>query len=176
MWLLSVQPWAQAARATGKTAFMRTLVQRVSQASVEVDGVISGEIDHGLLILLGVGQGDDEALARRMADKVAGLRIFSDEQGKFNLSLQDVGGGVLVVSQFTLFADTRKGRRPSFLDAAPPEQAAALVESFGRRLEALEIDTRYGIFGAHMHVALVNDGPVTIMLDSDDWQRPRRGG
>src|SRR5215218_8595178 len=118
---------------------MRALVQRVSRASVEVDGVITGSIDHGLLILLGVGQGDDETIARRMAEKVAGLRIFSDEQGKFNLSLQDVGGGALVVSQFTLFADTRKGKRPSFLDAAPPARAAALVESFGRHLEAIGI-------------------------------------
>lgn len=155
---------------------MRALVQRVNQASVEVDGVITGSIDHGLLILLGVGQGDDAAIAQRIADKVAGLRIFSDEQGKFNLSLQDVGGGVLVVSQFTLFADTRKGKRPSFLDAAPPDLAAALVECFGRHLEAMGFYTGYGVFGAHMHVALVNDGPVTIMLDSDDWQRPRHGG
>src|SRR5687768_9179893 len=115
---------------------MRALVQRVSRASVEVDGSVSGAIDAGLLILLGVGQDDDEIIALRMADKVAGLRIFSDEQGKFNLSLQDVGGGALVVSQFTLYADTRKGKRPSFLDAAPPERAAALVETFGRHLEA----------------------------------------
>jgi D-tyrosyl-tRNA(Tyr) deacylase len=154
---------------------MRALVQRVSQASVKVDGNVSGSIGDGLLILLGVGQSDDEIIARRMADKVAGLRIFSDPQGKFNLSLQDIGGEALVVSQFTLYANTRKGKRPSFLDAAPPEQAAVLVEIFGRHLESSGIYVGYGIFGAHMHVALINDGPVTIMLDSDDWQRPRHG-
>jgi D-aminoacyl-tRNA deacylase len=160
----------------GAAKRMRALVQRVKEASVVVDDAITGSIGHGLLVLLGVGQGDDETIARRMGDKVAGLRIFSDEQGKFNLSLQDIGGSALVVSQFTLYADTRKGKRPSFLGAAPPDQAAALVEIFGRHLEATGIPVGYGVFGAHMHVALVNDGPVTIMLDSDDWQRPRRGG
>ena len=155
---------------------MRALIQRVSEAAVEVDGAITGEIDGGLLILLGVANGDDEAIARRMAEKVAGLRIFSDEQGRFNLSLQDTGGGALVVSQFTLLADTRKGKRPSFLLAAPPEQAAVLVDTFASQLEASGIRVAHGVFGAHMRVSLVNDGPVTIMLDSDDWQRPRRGG
>ncbi len=155
---------------------MRALVQRVSEAAVEVDGAITGAIDGGLLILLGVASGDDEATARRMAEKVAGLRIFSDEQGRFNLSLQDTGGEALVVSQFTLLADTRKGKRPSFLLAAPPEQANALVDTFARHLETNGMPVAHGVFGAHMRVSLVNDGPVTIMLDSDDWQRPRRGG
>jgi D-tyrosyl-tRNA(Tyr) deacylase len=155
---------------------MRALVQRVSEAAVEVDGAITGAISGGLLILLGAANGDDEATARRMAEKVVGLRIFSDEQGRFNLSLQDIGGEALVVSQFTLLADTRKGKRPSFLLAAPPEQAAALVDTFAGHLEASGIPVAHGVFGAHMRVSLVNDGPVTIMLDSDDWQRPRRGG
>ena len=155
---------------------MRALVQRVSEAAVEVDGAITGAISGGLLILLGAANGDDEATARRMAEKVVGLRIFSDEQGRFNLSLQDIGGEALVVSQFTLLADTRKGKRPSFLLAAPPEQAAALVDTFAGHLEANGIPVAHGVFGAHMRVSLVNDGPVTIMLDSDDWQRPRRGG
>ncbi len=155
---------------------MRALVQRVSEAAVEVDGAITGAIDGGLLILLGVANGDDATTAHRMAEKVAGLRIFSDEQGRFNLSLQDTGGEALVVSQFTLLADTRKGKRPSFLLAAPPEQAAALVDTFASQLEASGIRVASGVFGAHMRVSLVNDGPVTIMLDSDDWQRPRRGG
>jgi D-tyrosyl-tRNA(Tyr) deacylase len=155
---------------------MRALVQRVSEAAVEVDGAITGAISGGLLILLGAANGDDEATARRMAEKVVGLRIFSDEQGRFNLSLQDIGGEALVVSQFTLLADTRKGKRPSFLLAAPPEQAAALVDTFAGHLEANGIPVAHGVFGAHMRVSLVNDGPVTIMLDSVDWQRPRRGG
>lgn len=155
---------------------MRALVQRVSQASVEVEGVITGSIKAGLLILIGVGHGDDDTVCQRMADKVAGLRIFSDQQGKFNLSLLDIGGAALVVSQFTLYADTRKGKRPSFLGAAAPDDAASLVVKFGQHLEGLGIATGYGVFGAHMQVDLVNDGPVTLMLDSDDWQRPRRGG
>src|SRR3712207_5923224 len=123
---------------------MRALIQRVRQASVEVEGTVTGSIDSGLLILLGIAQGDDDSICQRMADKVAGLRIFNDEQGKFNLSVLDVGGGALVVSQFTLFADTRKGKRPSFLQAAAPDEAAALVLSFGRHLEAQGITTGYG--------------------------------
>ncbi len=154
---------------------MRALVQRVTEAVVEVDGVVAGAIGAGLLVLLGIGHDDDAEIARRMADKVAGLRIFSDAEGRFNDSLIDVGGAALVVSQFTLFADTRKGKRPSFLDAAPPETANALVNIFVEHLRGLGITVGTGIFGAHMEVALVNDGPVTIMLDSDDWQRPRRG-
>ena len=153
---------------------MRALVQRVSKASVKVEGEIVGRIEAGLLVLLGVGVGDTEEIADKLAEKVAGLRIFSDADGKFNLSLLDTGGGALVVSQFTLLADTRKGKRPSFLHAAAPELAAGLVLRFEERLREQGIATAMGVFGAHMEVALVNDGPVTIMLDSDDWSRPRR--
>ncbi len=153
---------------------MRALVQRVSEASVKVEGEIVGRIEAGLLVLLGVGVGDTEEIADKLAEKVAGLRIFSDTDGKFNLSLLDTGGGALVVSQFTLLADTRKGKRPSFLDAAAPELAAGLVLRFEERLREQGVPTAMGVFGAHMEVALVNDGPVTIMLDSTDWSRPRR--
>ena len=153
---------------------MRALVQRVSEASVKVEGEIVGRIEAGLLVLLGVGVGDTEEIAAKLAEKVAGLRIFSDADGKFNLSLLDTGGGALVVSQFTLLADTRKGKRPSFLDAAAPELAARLVLHFEKRLREQGVPTAMGVFGAHMEVALVNDGPVTIMLDSADWSRPRR--
>lgn len=154
---------------------MRALVQRVGEASVEVDGAIMGAIGAGLLVLLGVASDDTPEVARKLAEKVAGLRIFSDADGKFNESLLDTGGGALVVSQFTLLADTRKGRRPSFLTAAAPEVAEALVGVFVQQLRGLGITVATGVFGAHMHVRLLNDGPVTIMLDSDDWQRPRRG-
>ncbi len=154
---------------------MRALVQRVTEASVVVDKQTVGAIRAGLLVLLGVTHGDDEGIARKLADKVAGLRIFSDEQGKFNRSLLDVGGAALIVSQFTLFADTRKGKRPSFLQAADPEVAAALVAVFRAHLGTLGLPVESGVFGAHMLVASINDGPVTIMLDSDDWQRPRHG-
>ncbi len=153
---------------------MRALIQRVAEASVKVEGRIVGRIESGLLVLVGVGVGDTEEIADKLADKVAGLRIFSDAGGKFNLSLLDTGGGALVVSQFTLLADTRKGKRPSFLDAAAPELASWLVLRFNERLRQLGIETAMGIFGAHMEVALINDGPVTIMLDSADWSRPRR--
>ncbi len=153
---------------------MRALVQRVSEASVKVEGEIVGRIEAGLLVLLGVGVGDTEEIADKLAEKVAGLRIFSDADGKFNLSLLDTCGGALVVSQFTLLADTRKGKRPSFLDAAAPELAAGLVLRFEERLREQGIGTAMGVFGAHMEVALINDGPVTIMLDSADWSRPRR--
>ncbi len=154
---------------------MKALVQRVREASVAVDGGIVGRTGPGLLVLLGVAQGDTPELAIRLADKVAALRIFSDAQGKFNLSLVDVGGGALVVSQFTLLADTRKGNRPSFIDAAPPDVAEPLVATFAERIGMAGVPVETGSFGAHMQVALVNDGPVTIMLDTDDWQRPRRG-
>lgn len=154
---------------------MRALVQRVTEAVVEVDGVVAGAVGAGLLVLLGITHDDNEEIARRLAEKVAGLRIFSDAEGHFNHSLHDVGGAILVVSQFTLYADTRKGKRPSFLEAAPPETANALVNVFVEQLRGLGITVGTGVFGAHMEVALVNDGPVTIMLDSDDWQRPRRG-
>ncbi len=153
---------------------MRALVQRVTEASVEVNGSVVGSIGTGLLVLLGAATGDSTETAQKLADKVAGLRIFSDEQGKFNNSLLDIRGAALVVSQFTLLADTRKGRRPSFLDAAAPESAQELVMVFGMHLRSLSLAVATGIFGAHMRVALVNDGPVTIMLDSADWERPRR--
>ena len=154
---------------------MRALVQRVTEASVEVNGSVVGSIGTGLLVLLGAATGDSTETAQKLADKVAGLRIFSDEQGKFNNSLLDIRGAALVVSQFTLFADTRKGRRPSFLEAAAPESAQELVMVFCEHLRSLGLAVETGVFGAHMRVALVNDGPVTIMLDSADWERPRRG-
>jgi D-tyrosyl-tRNA(Tyr) deacylase len=145
---------------------VRVLLQRVSSASVTVDGVVTGAIGRGLLLLVGVGQGDGPAETQRMAEKVAALRIFNDDAGKFNRSLLDVGGAALVVSQFTLYADARKGRRPSFVDAAPPELASPLVDAFAETLRGLGVRVERGVFGAHMDVTLVNDGPVTIMLDS----------
>lgn len=153
---------------------MRALIQRVTQASVRVEDTIVGAIGGGLLILMGVGQADGAAEVALLAEKIANLRIFSDSKGKFNLSLLDVGGAALVVSQFTLFADTRNGRRPSFIHAAPPDLAAPLVDRFGAALESYGVTVATGRFGASMQVQLVNDGPVTIWLDTDDWQRPRR--
>lgn len=153
---------------------MRAILQRVSEASVEVAGQIVGRTGPGLLILLGVAHGDGEAEARLLAEKIAQLRIFADADGKFDRSLLDSAGGALVVSQFTLFADTRKGRRPSFTAAAPPELAAPLVERFCEALRALGVPVETGVFGAQMRVALVNDGPVTIILDSDSLAQPRR--
>ncbi len=147
---------------------MRVLLQRVNRGSVTVDGQVTGAIEHGLVLLVGVGDGDTETHADRLADKVANLRIFNDDDGKFNRSLLDVGGGALVVSQFTLFADAKKGRRPSFIDAAPPEVAQPLCDYFADRLRAIGVNpVATGIFGAHMHVEIHNDGPVTIMLDTD---------
>ncbi|PDW00082.1 D-aminoacyl-tRNA deacylase [Candidatus Chloroploca asiatica] len=145
---------------------MRALIQRVSEASVTVEGSVVGAIGPGLLVLLGVGQGDGPAEAQFLADKTAGLRIFSDAAGKFNYSVQESGGSVLVVSQFTLYADTRKGRRPSFVRAAPPEVAQPLVEVYAEALRALGLTVAMGRFGAMMQVALLNDGPVTIMLEA----------
>lgn len=153
---------------------MRAVIQRVSEASVEVDGQVVGRTGPGLLVLLGVGHGDTAEEARQLAEKTAGLRIFSDAEGKFNLSLLDVRGGALVVSQFTLYADTRRGRRPGFSDAAAPELAAPLVEAYAAALRDLGATVATGVFGAHMRVALVNDGPVTIILDSEVWRQPRR--
>jgi len=147
---------------------MRAIIQRVREASVRVDGEIVGEIGLGMLILLGVGAGDGEAEARLLAEKCATLRIFADAAGRFNRALSEVGGAVLVVSQFTLYADTRRGRRPSFLGAAPPAQAAPLVDHFVTTLRRMGITVATGVFGAAMQVALINDGPVTISLDSDD--------
>ena len=146
---------------------MRALLQRVSRAAVIVDDEAIGEIDGGLLVLLGVGHGDTEEKAVRLAEKVARLRIFEDGASKFNLSLLDVGGSALVVSQFTLYADTRRGRRPSFIEAAPPAVAERLVASFVQALSALGVTVATGRFGAHMRVRLENDGPVTIWLSDD---------
>ena len=145
---------------------MRAVVQRVSEASVEVDGRIVGKVGEGLLVLVGVEQDDTEADADYIAEKTAGLRIFNDDEDKMNLSVTEVGGAVLLISQFTLHGDCRRGRRPSFIDAARPETAIPLYEGVSRRLRAAGLPVATGEFGAHMHVSLVNDGPVTVLLDS----------
>jgi len=145
---------------------MRAVVQRVSRAAVRVEGRVAGEVGRGLLVLLGVAAGDAEEDARWMADKLAQLRIFVDEGGKMNRSVADVSGGVLLVSQFTLLADARKGNRPSFAAAAAPEAASALYEQVRAALAARGLPVATGVFRAHMEVELVNDGPVTILLDS----------
>lgn len=145
---------------------MRAVVQRVSRAQVRVDGAVTGSVERGLLALLGVARGDGPDDARAMADKLAALRIFEDPDGKMNLSVADVGGGVLVVSQFTLLGDARKGNRPGFTDAAPPEEANALYQTACELLRAKGLPVAQGVFRAHMEVELVNDGPVTILLDS----------
>jgi D-tyrosyl-tRNA(Tyr) deacylase len=146
---------------------MRLVVQRVSRAQVEVEGRVTGQIGAGLMILLGVGREDTSSVVASMAVKVANLRIFEDEQGKMNLSLLDVKGPALVVSQFTLYGDARGQRRPSFLAAAPPEKAAALYDEFNAALRSFGITVGTGIFQTTMSVELVNEGPVTILLDSD---------
>ena len=146
---------------------MRVVVQRVSRAKVTVDGRITGEIGAGLMVLLGVGRDDSGAVAASMAEKVANLRIFEDDQGKMNRSLLEVRGAALVVSQFTLYGDARGQRRPSYISAAPPEQAAALYEEFNKALRDLGVTVATGIFQTTMSVDLVNEGPVTILLDSD---------
>ena len=145
---------------------MRAVVQRVSRASVLVDGQVTGAIESGLMVLLGVGREDTPEDAASIAEKIAHLRIFEDEQGKMNRSLLDTGGAALLVSQFTLYGDARKGRRPGFDQAAPPEKANALYEECVRALRALSVRVETGVFRAHMAVKLVNDGPVTILLDS----------
>jgi len=145
---------------------MRACIQRVSRARVTVGSEATGEIAAGMVVLLGVAGGDSEAEARQMAEKIAGLRIFEDGQGKMNLALADVGGAMLVVSQFTLLGDCRKGRRPSFTDAAGPELAERLYEVFVHTVAALGISVATGKFREHMAVELVNDGPVTLLLDS----------
>jgi D-aminoacyl-tRNA deacylase len=144
---------------------VRAVVQRVSEARVTVDGERVGEIGPGLVVLLGVARGDSHAVAERLAGKVARLRIFEDEAGKFDRSLLDVGGAALVVSQFTLIANTRKGNRPSFTDAAPPDEAEPLYEAFCDSLAVLGPRVARGIFGARMAVELTNDGPVTVVLE-----------
>lgn len=145
---------------------MRIVVQRVSRAAVRVEGEVVGEIGRGAVVLLGIGAGDDEALADRMADKLAGLRYFADADGRTNLTLADAGGSFLVISQFTLYADLRRGRRPGFTDAALPDVAAPLVDRFVARLRELGHEVATGRFGAMMDVELVNDGPFTMALDS----------
>ena len=145
---------------------MRAVVQRVSRGEVRVGGAATGEVGRGLVVLLGVAAGDGDEDARWMADKVAQLRIFEDAEGKMNRSVEDVTGGVLVVSQFTLLGDARKGNRPSFVEAAPPEAANALYEKVCARLRERGLPVGTGLFRAHMDVELVNDGPVTILLDS----------
>jgi D-tyrosyl-tRNA(Tyr) deacylase len=145
---------------------VRAVVQRVSRAEVRVDGRTTGSVDRGLAVLLGVAREDVEDDARALADKVAALRIFEDAAGKMNLAVAEVGGGVLVVSQFTLLGDARKGNRPSFVDAAPPERASALYERFCALLREKGLRVGTGVFRATMEVELVNDGPVTILLDS----------
>lgn len=144
---------------------MRVVLQRVRRGSVTVAGAQIAEIGPGLVILLGIGPGDREETARAMAEKIATLRIFEDEQGKMNRSVLDVGGEAIVVSQFTLYADSRKGRRPSFTDAAAPDLARPLVERFADLLRELGVPTQTGEFGAEMQVEILNDGPVTILLE-----------
>ena len=143
------------------------MIQRVSSASVTVDGEVVGKIDRGLLVLLGVGQADTEAAADYLVEKTLGLRIFEDDAGKMNLSVQDIKGEVLVVSQFTLYGDVRKGRRPSFDAAARPARANGLYEYFVKKIREAGVECKTGRFQAMMDVALVNDGPVTILIDSE---------
>ena len=146
---------------------MRAVIQRVTRARVAVEGRTAGEISSGLLILLGVGKADNPEASSFLAEKIANLRIFSDEAGKMNRSILDAGGSALVVSQFTLYGDTRGGRRPSYVQAAAPEDANRLYEEFIRSLRSLGLRVETGVFRAHMEVELVNDGPVTILLDSE---------
>ena len=154
---------------------MRLVLQRVTRASVSGDAEVVGAINEGLLILVGVADGDSETQADTLARKVAGLRIFADADGRFNESLLDIGGSALVVSQFTLHADVRKGRRPSFTSAARPEIAEPLCNHFAEALRKQGVPVETGVFGAMMSVELVNDGPFTIVIDSADLERPRRG-
>ena len=147
---------------------MRAVVQRVSSATVTVEGRTTGEIGRGLVVLIGIAAQDGDAEARWIADKVANLRIFEDDEGKMNLALPDVGGEVLVVPQFTLYGDAAKGRRPSWIRAAPPEVASTRVEALARALEGLGARVSRGAFREHMEVELVNDGPVTLWLDAAD--------
>ena len=154
---------------------MRALIQRVASASVSIDGADIGRIGPGLVVLLGVAHGDDDGDARYLVDKIVNMRIFADDQGRFNLSALDVGGELLVVSQFTLHADTRRGRRPDFTAAADPETANRLYEQAVAMFRESDLTVATGEFQAYMQLALQNDGPVTIMVDSADRGRPRRG-
>ena len=144
---------------------MKIVLQRVSRASVTVDGVVTGSINKGYVILLGVGAGDDKSKAEKLVDKIARLRIFADENGKTNLAVGDVGGGILVISQFTLYADCKKGNRPSFINAAAPELAEDLYNYFIKYAEGKFDKIGHGVFGASMQVELVNDGPFSIILE-----------
>jgi D-tyrosyl-tRNA(Tyr) deacylase len=153
-------------RADAPEVPMRAVVQRVSQAAVVVQGQTVGAIDRGLLVLLSVGHGDDDVDLAYMADKIAGLRIFADDAGKMNLAVGDVAGAILLVSQFTLHGDARRGKRPSFTAAMAPEPAALLVDRCGQAWRAQGLRVEQGVFGADMQVSLCNDGPVTILLDS----------
>lgn len=146
---------------------MRAVVQRVQEASVTVEGTVVGAISHGLLVFLGVGSGDTSADARYLAKKIAKLRIFPDDQGKMNLDVQEVGGQILAVSQFTLYGDCRRGRRPSFSGAAAPDVAETLYQEFVAELQAEGITVATGVFQAHMDVSLINDGPVTLIVSSE---------
>jgi D-tyrosyl-tRNA(Tyr) deacylase len=146
---------------------VKVVLQRVRRGRVSVDGDTIAVIERGLVVLIGVGQTDTMSEAEWLAEKCAVLRVFEDEQGKTNLSVQDVGGEVLVVSQFTLYADTRKGRRPSFINAAPPEIAQPLVDHFVDHLGGLGVSVQKGVFGAHMLVEIENDGPVTILIERE---------
>lgn len=145
---------------------MRVVLQRVTEASVSVDGKREGAIGEGLLVLLGCGHHDGEEEIKYLAEKLVNLRIFADAEGRMNRSLLDLGGSMLIVSQFTLYADTRKGRRPSFVEAMKPDQAEVLYEGFCDYVSSLGIEVQKGVFGAHMRVDLVNDGPVTMVLES----------
>ena len=147
---------------------MRVVLQRVRRASVTVDGELVASIDRGYLLLVGIGSQDADDEVERMAEKVANLRLFADRDGKTNLALSDVGGEIRVVSQFTLYGDLRKGRRPSWTDAAPPDAASERVEAFARSLEGRGLMVGRGVFGAHMHVELLKDGPVTLVLDASN--------
>lgn len=147
---------------------MKALVQRVNRASVTVDGEVVGSIGRGLVVLVGIASEDTEKDVHYLVDKVAQLRIFSDEAGKFNISALEIGGEMLLISQFTLLADTRKGRRPSFIAAAPPQQAESLFNLFVAQMRSTGLKTETGCFQAHMQVEIHNDGPVTIMLDSKE--------
>ena len=154
---------------------MRTLIQRVAESSVTVDGEQVGSTGAGLVVFLGVAKGDDEAAARYLVDKTVNLRVFADDSNRFNLSALDVGAEILLVSQFTLYADTRRGRRPDFTQAASPEDAERLYDHVADLFRQTGLRVATGRFQEHMQVRLQNDGPVTILLDSDDRNRPRRG-
>lgn len=147
---------------------MKVLIQRVKHAKVTIEGNVNGKIEHGYLLFVGITHEDDEHIVEKLANKVKDLRLFEDEQGKMNLSITDVGGRILSISQFTLYADCKKGRRPSFTNAAKPDEANRLYEHFNEVLRNLGLHVETGIFGADMKVELYNDGPVTVMLDSKE--------